>query len=404
MLCALGLTSRTQHTHHLDDFVKRRLEEKLKAARVNGVSFSHTQHTIWVKLLLYNLWLVFQSKGESLQDKEASLEFPSRLHSLRDRDTITRFDREVSLYLTLTGLMYCFPLVEVNSWCFTGWCRQSWKTGLPSTPQHQCQVQRSSKTSKAWIEIEILYTKSSCIMKFNVFILFFANTGRKRPADSWRSIQFLHVELWPRSTRCDWDEQQEKTKTEENNRWRRRAWRCWWRYSRRKWNPGNRATNIFFFFFCQNYFLPFFICIRWTNCLIFILLSEWRSSTCTNPRRFICHWPVTPGLLGNKESRVCRVPKTSSATKRTPVYTQLSNRYIISCLKYFNSHLHLPHMGKNYIMLNFHSSNLHQTAWKHETSIPGGWGSLCRGKASRIPDQWEYSGESDFENGGGNIS
>lgn len=161
---------------------------------------------------------------------------------------------------------------------------------------------------------------------------------------------------------------------------------------------------IFFIFFCQNYFLPFFICIRWTNCLIFILLSEWRSSSCTNPRRFICHWPVTPGLLGNKESRVCRVPKTSSATKRTPVYTQLSNRYIISCLKYFNSHLHLPHMGKNYIMLNFHSSNLHQTAWKHETSIPGGWGSLCRGKASRIPNQWEYSGESDFENGGGNIS
>lgn len=159
-----------------------------------------------------------------------------------------------------------------------------------------------------------------------------------------------------------------------------------------------------FFFFCQNYFLPFFICIRWTNCLIFILLSEWRSSSCTNPRRFICHWPVTPGLLGNKESRVCRVPKTSSATKRTPVYTQLSNRYIISCLKYFNSHLHLPHMGKNFIMLHFHSSNLHQTAWKHETSIPGGWGSLCRGKASRIPDQWEYSGESDFENGGGNIS
>lgn len=62
-----GLTSRTQHTQHLDDFVKRRLEEKLKAAR---------------------------SKGESLQDKEASLEFPSRLHSLRDRDTVTRFDRE----------------------------------------------------------------------------------------------------------------------------------------------------------------------------------------------------------------------------------------------------------------------------------------------------------------------
>ncbi|XP_041790997.1 coiled-coil and C2 domain-containing protein 2A isoform X1 [Chelmon rostratus] len=66
-----GLSSRIQHTsgsQHLDDFMTRRLEEKLKAAR---------------------------SKGESLQQQEASLEAPSRLQSLRDRDTVTRFDREV---------------------------------------------------------------------------------------------------------------------------------------------------------------------------------------------------------------------------------------------------------------------------------------------------------------------
>lgn len=41
---------------------------------------------------------MFQSKGESLQQEEASLEPASRLQSLRDRDTVTRFDREVSIY------------------------------------------------------------------------------------------------------------------------------------------------------------------------------------------------------------------------------------------------------------------------------------------------------------------
>ncbi|XP_027146033.1 coiled-coil and C2 domain-containing protein 2A [Larimichthys crocea] len=67
-----GLPSKTQHpsgSQHLDDSVTRRLEEKLRLAR---------------------------SKGESLQQQEeASLEPASRLQSLRDRDTVTRFDREV---------------------------------------------------------------------------------------------------------------------------------------------------------------------------------------------------------------------------------------------------------------------------------------------------------------------
>ncbi|XP_074490630.1 coiled-coil and C2 domain-containing protein 2A isoform X1 [Sebastes fasciatus] len=66
-----GLSSRIQQTpssQHLDSFVTRRLEEKLRAAR---------------------------SKGESLQQEEASLEPASRLQSLRDRDTVTRFDRQV---------------------------------------------------------------------------------------------------------------------------------------------------------------------------------------------------------------------------------------------------------------------------------------------------------------------
>ncbi|XP_071343109.1 coiled-coil and C2 domain-containing protein 2A isoform X2 [Trachinotus anak] len=68
-----GLSSRIQYTassQHLDNFVTRHLEEKLRAAR---------------------------SKGESLQqeEEEASLEPASRLQSLRDRDTVTRFDKEV---------------------------------------------------------------------------------------------------------------------------------------------------------------------------------------------------------------------------------------------------------------------------------------------------------------------
>ncbi|XP_077964880.1 coiled-coil and C2 domain-containing protein 2A isoform X3 [Gasterosteus aculeatus] len=53
---------------HLDSVVTRRLEERLRAAR---------------------------SKGETLQQQEAPLEPVSRLQSLRDRDTVTRFDREV---------------------------------------------------------------------------------------------------------------------------------------------------------------------------------------------------------------------------------------------------------------------------------------------------------------------
>uniref|UniRef100_A0A3Q3W296 C2 domain-containing protein n=1 Tax=Mola mola TaxID=94237 RepID=A0A3Q3W296_MOLML len=43
--------------------------------------------------------LVFQSKAESLQQQEVSPEPASRLRSLRERETVTRFDREVSIYL-----------------------------------------------------------------------------------------------------------------------------------------------------------------------------------------------------------------------------------------------------------------------------------------------------------------
>ncbi|XP_031724303.1 coiled-coil and C2 domain-containing protein 2A isoform X1 [Anarrhichthys ocellatus] len=65
-----GVSSRITQTpdSHMDSLVTRRLEERLRAAR---------------------------SKGESLQQQEASLEPASRLQSLRDRDTVTRFDREV---------------------------------------------------------------------------------------------------------------------------------------------------------------------------------------------------------------------------------------------------------------------------------------------------------------------
>uniref|UniRef100_A0A671WJU5 Coiled-coil and C2 domain containing 2A n=1 Tax=Sparus aurata TaxID=8175 RepID=A0A671WJU5_SPAAU len=66
-----GLSSRIQHTadsQHLDDFVTRRLEEKRRAAR---------------------------AKVENAQPQEVSPEPASRLQSLRDRDTVTRFDRAV---------------------------------------------------------------------------------------------------------------------------------------------------------------------------------------------------------------------------------------------------------------------------------------------------------------------
>ncbi|XP_073331790.1 coiled-coil and C2 domain-containing protein 2A [Pagrus major] len=66
-----GFSSRLQHSpgsQHLDDFVTRRLEEKRRAAR---------------------------AKVENAQPQEASPEPASRLQSLRDRDTVTRFDRAV---------------------------------------------------------------------------------------------------------------------------------------------------------------------------------------------------------------------------------------------------------------------------------------------------------------------
>uniref|UniRef100_A0A4W6E0K1 Coiled-coil and C2 domain containing 2A n=1 Tax=Lates calcarifer TaxID=8187 RepID=A0A4W6E0K1_LATCA len=43
--------------------------------------------------------------GESLQQEEALLEPASRLQSLRDRDTVTRFDREVSIYPSLSVIV-----------------------------------------------------------------------------------------------------------------------------------------------------------------------------------------------------------------------------------------------------------------------------------------------------------
>ncbi|XP_028260415.1 coiled-coil and C2 domain-containing protein 2A [Parambassis ranga] len=64
-----GLSLKAQGTsssQHLDDFVTQRLEERLRAAR---------------------------SRGENLQ-QEASLEPASRLQGLKDRETVTRFDRE----------------------------------------------------------------------------------------------------------------------------------------------------------------------------------------------------------------------------------------------------------------------------------------------------------------------
>lgn len=117
MLCLVGPSSRVQQTpssRQFDSFVTQRLEEKLRAARVNTVFFLslsflkkpsfHLGKRIG-KIIIFMLGsfgalCMFQSKGESLQQQEASLEAASRLQSLRERDTVTRFDREVSTYLT----------------------------------------------------------------------------------------------------------------------------------------------------------------------------------------------------------------------------------------------------------------------------------------------------------------
>ncbi|KAM6921159.1 coiled-coil and C2 domain-containing protein 2A [Xenentodon cancila] len=68
-----GLSLRTQHAssaQHLEESVTQYLEERLRAAR---------------------------SKGESLKPQDTSAEPPSRLQGLRDRDPVTRFDREADL-------------------------------------------------------------------------------------------------------------------------------------------------------------------------------------------------------------------------------------------------------------------------------------------------------------------
>lgn len=76
----------------LDTFVTRQLEEKLRAARV---CTPHFFKEMFFETTYMNV--AFQFKGESLQqEKEVSADPASRLQSLRGRDRVTRFDREVS--------------------------------------------------------------------------------------------------------------------------------------------------------------------------------------------------------------------------------------------------------------------------------------------------------------------
>ena len=130
MLCLVGLSSRVQHTadsQHLDDFVTRRLEEKRRAARVILTLFFFPfkqtslclieiwkdirfQNHLFCKHLLLQIsikmWLpVFQAKVENAQLQEVSPEPASRLQSLRDRDTVTRFDRAVSILPQLSAMI-----------------------------------------------------------------------------------------------------------------------------------------------------------------------------------------------------------------------------------------------------------------------------------------------------------
>lgn len=68
-----------------------------------GKSFLHinTSHTHTEPYVFMEFWwhvvLVFQFKAERRQQQESLGEPASRLQKLRDRDSVTRFDREVSL-------------------------------------------------------------------------------------------------------------------------------------------------------------------------------------------------------------------------------------------------------------------------------------------------------------------
>ena len=68
------------------------------------------QNHLFCKHLLLQIsikmWLpVFQAKVENAQPQEVSPEPASRLQSLRDRDTVTRFDRAVSILPQLSAMI-----------------------------------------------------------------------------------------------------------------------------------------------------------------------------------------------------------------------------------------------------------------------------------------------------------
>lgn len=135
---------------------------------------------------------------------------------------------------------------------------------------------------------------------------------------------------------------------------------------------------------------------------------EWRSSSSVWwGWRFVRHWTIIPGLPGSEESRVCWVQTTYSARKWAPLHAKFSNRYSVIYKTTWFTHSKLSNALMSGLifcpsLIHRHSPNLHQTAWKHEASLYGGRGPVCRGEASCIPDQWEHSGEPHFENGRGN--
>lgn len=120
MLSLLGLSrtrEQTSGSQQRDDVLIRRLEERLRTARVNLTSCFCTKQFSG-KCVTPNgsickpSRLVFQSRGESLQ-QEAAQEPASRLQNLRDRDTVTRFDREVRVHLSCVGTGFTDPAVEI---------------------------------------------------------------------------------------------------------------------------------------------------------------------------------------------------------------------------------------------------------------------------------------------------
>lgn len=122
--CFVGASSRFQQvsdSQQLSDSLTERLQERLRAARVSTTckkeqsSFTRILHEFNKVLVCIKITsCLFQLNVDKNQQQKASLEPVSRLQSLRDRDTVTRFDPEVRTTTSLAKHYTSFKLWLVN--------------------------------------------------------------------------------------------------------------------------------------------------------------------------------------------------------------------------------------------------------------------------------------------------